>query len=157
MEGFCVTSLRGLIFGGAYTWRGFFSKFYGIFQFQCNAQQGPTLVQDPHMMNRVSMMMTMMMMMIMTENMVDIHHHRLQLQLGTSNHKLLGPHHHHQDLTWVGDVEEGGVFNPVSLFGDQIFLAWQEVLLLLLLPVKVRQQQACLVTIEVVDASPVPA
>ena len=109
------------------------------------------------MMNRVSVMMTMMMMMMMmTENMVDIHHHRPQLQLGTSNHKLLGPHHHHQDLTWVGDVEEGEVFNPVSLFGDQIFLAWQEVPLLLL-PVKVRQQQACLVTIEVVDASPVPA
>ena len=103
------------------------------------------------------MMMTMMMMM-MTENIVDIHHHRQQLLLGTSNHKLLGLHLHHQDLTWVGDVEEGGVFNPVSLFGDQIFLAWQEVLLLLLLlPVKVRQQQACSVTIEVVEALPVPA
>ena len=37
------------------------------------------------------------------------------------------------------------------------FLAWQEVPLLLLLPVKVRQQQACSVTIEVVEASPVPA
>ena len=111
------------------------------------------------MMNRVSMMMTMMMVMIMSENMVDIHHHRQQLLLGTSNHKLPGLHHHHQDLTWVEDVEEGGVFNPVSLFGDQIFLAWQEVLLLLLplLPVKVRQQQACSVTIEVVEASPVPA
>ena len=103
------------------------------------------------------MMMTVMMMMI--ENMVDIHHHRQQLLLGISNHKLHGLHHHHQDLAWVGDVEEGGVFNPVSLFADQIFLAWQEVplLLLLLLPVKVRQQQACSVTIEVVEASPVPA
>ena len=41
MEGFCVTSLgggggggggggrQGHIFGGAYTWRGLFSKFYG--------------------------------------------------------------------------------------------------------------------------------
>ena len=27
---FCVTSLGGLIFGGAYTWRGLFSEFYGI-------------------------------------------------------------------------------------------------------------------------------
>ena len=31
-EGFvCVTSFGGLIFGGAYTWRGLFSEFYGIF------------------------------------------------------------------------------------------------------------------------------
>lgn len=107
------------------------------------------------MMNRVSMMT--MMMMTMTENTAETHHHGQQLLLGTSNHKLLGLHHHHQDLSWVGDVEEGGVFNPVSLFVDQIFLAWQEVLLLLLLPVKVRQEQACLVTIKVVEASPVPA
>ena len=27
---FCVTGLGGLIFGGAYTWRGLFSEFYGI-------------------------------------------------------------------------------------------------------------------------------
>ena len=27
---FCVTSLGGLIFGGASTWRGSFSEFYGI-------------------------------------------------------------------------------------------------------------------------------
>ena len=27
---FCVTSLGGLIFGGAYTWRSLFSEFYGI-------------------------------------------------------------------------------------------------------------------------------
>ena len=29
---FPSTSPRGLIFGGAYTWRGLFSEFYGIFQ-----------------------------------------------------------------------------------------------------------------------------
>ena len=30
MEGFfCITGLGGLIFGGAYTWRGLFSKSYG--------------------------------------------------------------------------------------------------------------------------------
>ena len=28
-EGFCVTGLGGLIFGGAYTWRVLFSEFYG--------------------------------------------------------------------------------------------------------------------------------
>jgi len=28
-EGFCVTGFGGLIFGGAYTWRGLFSEFYG--------------------------------------------------------------------------------------------------------------------------------
>ena len=27
---FCVMSLGGLIFGGAYTWRGLFWEFYGI-------------------------------------------------------------------------------------------------------------------------------
>ena len=27
---FCVTSLGGLIFGGAYSWMGLFSDFYGI-------------------------------------------------------------------------------------------------------------------------------
>ena len=29
-EGFLLYDFRGLIFGGAYTWRGLFSKFYGI-------------------------------------------------------------------------------------------------------------------------------
>ena len=29
-EGFCVTVLGGLIFGGAFTWRSLFSEFYGI-------------------------------------------------------------------------------------------------------------------------------
>ena len=28
---FCVMSLGGLIFGGAYTWRGLFWEFYGIY------------------------------------------------------------------------------------------------------------------------------
>ena len=32
MEGFfSVDGLGGPIFGGAYTWRGLFSEFYGIF------------------------------------------------------------------------------------------------------------------------------
>ena len=30
MEGFLRYSFGGLIFGGAYTWRGLFSEFYGI-------------------------------------------------------------------------------------------------------------------------------
>ena len=30
-EGFLRYEFRGLIFGGAYTWRGLFSEFYGIF------------------------------------------------------------------------------------------------------------------------------
>ena len=30
-EGFLRYDFRGLIFGGAYTWRGLFSEFYGIF------------------------------------------------------------------------------------------------------------------------------
>ena len=30
MEGFCVTGFGGLIFGGACTWRGLYSEFYGI-------------------------------------------------------------------------------------------------------------------------------
>ena len=29
-EDFLLYDFRGLIFGGAYTWRGLFSKFYGI-------------------------------------------------------------------------------------------------------------------------------
>ena len=29
-EGFLRYKFRGLIFGGAYTWRGLFSEFYGI-------------------------------------------------------------------------------------------------------------------------------
>ena len=29
-EGFLRYNLKGLIFGGAYTWRGLFSEFYGI-------------------------------------------------------------------------------------------------------------------------------
>ena len=29
-EGFLHYDFGGLIFGGAYTWRGFFSEFYGI-------------------------------------------------------------------------------------------------------------------------------
>ena len=32
---FCVTSLGGLIFGRAYTWRGLFSEFYGIYERSC--------------------------------------------------------------------------------------------------------------------------
>ena len=31
MEGFLCCRLVGLIFGGASTWRGLFSEFYGIF------------------------------------------------------------------------------------------------------------------------------
>ena len=31
-EGFLRYDFGGLIFGGAYTWRGLFSEFYGIFQ-----------------------------------------------------------------------------------------------------------------------------
>ena len=31
MEGFLRYRLEGLIFGGAYTWRGLFSEFYGMF------------------------------------------------------------------------------------------------------------------------------
>ena len=31
-EGFLCYNFGGLIFGGAYTWRGLFSEFYGIFQ-----------------------------------------------------------------------------------------------------------------------------
>ena len=31
-EGFLRYQFGGLIFGGAYTWRGLFSEFYGIFQ-----------------------------------------------------------------------------------------------------------------------------
>ena len=30
MEGFLRYQFGGLIFGGAYTWRGLFSEFYGI-------------------------------------------------------------------------------------------------------------------------------
>ena len=30
MEGFLRYNFGGLIFGGAYTWRGLFSEFYGI-------------------------------------------------------------------------------------------------------------------------------
>jgi len=30
MEGFLGYEFGGLIFGGAYTWRGLFSEFYGI-------------------------------------------------------------------------------------------------------------------------------
>ena len=30
-EGFFALPVWGLIFGGAYTWRGLFSEFYGIF------------------------------------------------------------------------------------------------------------------------------
>ena len=30
-EGFLCYRFGGLIFGGAYTWRGLFSEFYGIF------------------------------------------------------------------------------------------------------------------------------
>ena len=30
MEGFSCYGFGGLIFGGAYTWRGLFSEFYGI-------------------------------------------------------------------------------------------------------------------------------
>ena len=30
MEGFLCYDFEGLIFGGAYTWRGVFSEFYGI-------------------------------------------------------------------------------------------------------------------------------
>ena len=30
-EGFLRCDFGGLIFGGAYTWRGLFSEFYGIF------------------------------------------------------------------------------------------------------------------------------
>ena len=30
-EGFLRYRFGGLIFGGAYTWRGLFSEFYGIF------------------------------------------------------------------------------------------------------------------------------
>ena len=30
-EGFLRSDFVGLIFGGAYTWRGLFSEFYGIF------------------------------------------------------------------------------------------------------------------------------
>ena len=29
MEGFCFTVLGGLIFGGAYTWRGLYLEIYG--------------------------------------------------------------------------------------------------------------------------------
>ena len=29
-EGFLLYEFGGLIFGGAYTWRGLFSEFYGI-------------------------------------------------------------------------------------------------------------------------------
>ena len=35
-EGFSRNRFGGLIFGGAYTWRGLFSEFYGI---QCRSQQ----------------------------------------------------------------------------------------------------------------------
>ena len=31
-EGFLCDRFGGLIFGGAYTWRGLFSEFYGIFK-----------------------------------------------------------------------------------------------------------------------------
>ena len=30
MEGFLRYEFGGLIFGGAYTWRGLFSEFYGL-------------------------------------------------------------------------------------------------------------------------------
>ena len=30
MEGFLRYQIGGLIFGGAYTWRGLFSEFYGV-------------------------------------------------------------------------------------------------------------------------------
>ena len=33
MEGFSRYWFGGLIFGGAYTWRGLFSEFYSIFSF----------------------------------------------------------------------------------------------------------------------------
>ena len=34
-EGFLRYDFGGLIFGGAYTWRGLFSEFYGILLFPC--------------------------------------------------------------------------------------------------------------------------
>ena len=34
-EGFLRYRFGGLIFGGAYTWRGLFSEFYGILLFPC--------------------------------------------------------------------------------------------------------------------------
>ena len=34
-EGFFVVQFWGLIFGGAYTWRGLFSEFYGSFILSC--------------------------------------------------------------------------------------------------------------------------
>ena len=38
MEGFLRYEFGGLIFGGAHTWRGLFSEFYGILQcgLECN-------------------------------------------------------------------------------------------------------------------------
>ena len=49
MEGFCVTilgglCLEGLTHGGAYTWRGLFSEFYGIFTLGLHEAGESTLI-----------------------------------------------------------------------------------------------------------------
>ena len=38
-EGFLRCRFGGLIFGGAYTWRGLFSEFYGMLWFCCGSSQ----------------------------------------------------------------------------------------------------------------------
>ena len=52
---FCVTSLGGLIFGGAYTWRGLFSELYCIFgacdELAC-VHHSQALRRDNHLVTR---------------------------------------------------------------------------------------------------------
>ena len=83
----------------------------------------PILAQDPPMINRVSTVYKMMMMTLNTTA-EHKHHHRLQPGNFLGNHSNLS--NLCQALEWDGDVVEGGVVNPINLFGDQTFLVWQQ-------------------------------
>ena len=45
MDGFLHYEFGGLIFGGAYTWRGLFSEFYGIFSLICYKRKSAVDIQ----------------------------------------------------------------------------------------------------------------
>ena len=46
-EGFLRDDFGGLIFGGAYTWRGLFSEFYGTLSSGSSLVKGRTCARDP--------------------------------------------------------------------------------------------------------------
>ena len=54
-EGFLRYRFGGLIFGRAYTWRGLFSEFYGIFKPREAAYQSVFLCDKQHESRRVRM------------------------------------------------------------------------------------------------------